>query len=66
MRDHINDLLLFYLLSAVAQTLVGVVAFVGLVAVWRLQQLDGTTAFRVEREIQRGSLAAGRPYLNPL
>jgi hypothetical protein len=27
---------------------------------------DGTEALRLEREIRRGSLSAGKPYLNPL
>jgi hypothetical protein len=27
---------------------------------------DGTEALRREREVRRGSLSAGKPYLNPL
>jgi hypothetical protein len=27
---------------------------------------DGTEALKLEREIRRGSLSAGKPYLNPL
>jgi hypothetical protein len=27
---------------------------------------DGAEAFKLEREVRRGSLSAGKPYLNPL
>jgi len=27
---------------------------------------DGTQALRLERDVRRGSLSAGKPYLNPL